>query len=97
MKDLQEYYLIPRHDSRASFYNKAKVRINDGDLELISYTTRVAVIHSDDTASVYGSYSNTTLRHIKEFLRQNGFKAESKAQILNDYGIKTHAGELAVS
>lgn len=30
-------------------------------------------------------FSNTTLRHIKEFLKQNGFKAESKKQVINDY------------
>ena len=88
MKDMQEYYLMPRYDSRASFYNKARVRQNDDDLELISYTTRVACIYPDNTASVYGTYSATTLRHIKEFLLQNGFKAENKAQILADYGIK---------
>jgi hypothetical protein len=97
MKDLQEYYLIPKYDTRASFYGKARVRYNDDDLELISYTTRVAVVYPDNTAAVYGSYSTTTLRHIKEFLLQNGFKAESKQQILNDYGLKTHAGKLAVS
>jgi hypothetical protein len=28
------------------------------------------------------------LRHIKDFLQQNGFKAESKEQILRDYGEK---------
>jgi hypothetical protein len=85
--------LIPEHDSRKSFYGKARVSINpvDGDLELVSYSTRVAVIHepNDDTnktASVYGTYSSTTLRHIKEFLLQNGFRAENKKQILADYG-----------
>ena len=34
---------------------------------------------------VFGLYSVTTLRHIKEFLKQNGFKAETKAQIAKDY------------
>ena len=36
-------------------------------------------------AEVYGTYSATTLRHIKEFLKQNGFKADSKSQIEKDY------------
>jgi hypothetical protein len=94
---MKTYELIASWDARKSFYGKAKVRENDGDLELISYNTRVAVIHSDGTASVYGSYSATTLRHIKEFLLQNGFRAENKKQILNDYGTKNHAGELVVS
>lgn len=82
---MQEYELMPQYDSRKSFYGKARVRNNDGDLELISYSTRVAVIYPDKTASVYGTYSNTTLRHIKEFLKQNGLKAESKKQIEADY------------
>jgi len=88
MKDMQEYYLVPEWDSRNSFYGKARVRMNGDDFELISYTTRVAVIYPDNTAVVYGDYSTTTLRHIKEFLLQHGFKAENKAQILADYGIK---------
>lgn len=94
---MQTYELSAQYDSRASFYGKARVINNDGDLELVSYNTRVAVIHNDNTASVYGTYSSTTLRHIKEFLLQNGFKAENKKQILRDYGTKTHTGELAVS
>lgn len=76
--------LSPRYDARASFYGKAKVVDNDGALELYSYDTKVAVIQGDK-AQVFGTYSNTTLRHIKEFLLQNGFKAENKAQIIKDY------------
>lgn len=91
------YELSTQYDSRQSFYGKARVINNDGDLELVSYNTRVAIVYPDHTAQVFGSYSATTLRHIKEFLLQNGFKAENKKQILNDYGTKTHAGELAVS
>jgi hypothetical protein len=99
---MQEFELMPKWDARKSFYGKARVRNNDGDLELISYSTRVAVIYNTKTdsngewlnepsASVYGSYSATTLRHIKEFLLQNGFKAENKKQILADYGTVGHA------
>jgi len=93
---MQEYELSAQYDARQSFYGKARVRDNDGDLELISYSTRVAVIHAADprdenpakSASVYGTYSQTTLRHIKEFLLQNGFKAENSKQIMADYGPK---------
>lgn len=70
-----------------------------GVAALYSYGTLVAAIfpevsldegaHTrDERAIVYGIYSATTLRHIKEFLRQNGFKAESKAQIVADYMMK---------
>jgi hypothetical protein len=51
---------------------------------LVSYVTEVATI-ADDKARVRGVYSNTTLRHIKEFLKQNGFKAENSKQIMADY------------
>ena len=81
-----EYFLDTRYDSRKSFGHKARVRIlEDGTQELISYTTAVAEITPDGKAKVYDTYSATTLRHIKEFLKQNYFKAESKAQIENDY------------
>lgn len=92
---MQQYELIPQYDARKSFYGKARVRDNDGDLELISYSTRVACIHpatetDPKEASVYALHSVTTLRHIKEFLLQNGFKAENSKQIMADYGPVTH-------
>ena len=79
-----ETELRTEHDARASFYGKAKVRQENNRITLISYTTEVAYIENGK-AVVKGTYSNTTLRHIKEFLKQNGFKAETKTQILNDY------------
>jgi hypothetical protein len=33
------------------------------------------------------NYSQTTMRHVKEFLRQHGFTADSKAQIERDYPV----------
>lgn len=80
------YDLKPRHDSRQSFYGKAIVDTGDkGDKnKLYSYGTLVAEI-KDGKPVVYGTYSATTLRHIKEWLQQLGFKAISKAQIEKDY------------
>lgn len=84
--------LEPRCDSRKSFYGKAKVLADYPVVWLISYTTRVAAIKYDGAiegharAEVYGTYSPTTLRHIKEFLRQYGFRADSAKQIMGDYG-----------
>jgi hypothetical protein len=82
-----EHNLEPRYDGRASFYGKAQVRTEAGKEILTSYNTDVAYI-KDGKAVVNGAYSDTTLRHIKEFLKQNGFKAEHKDQILKDYGKK---------
>lgn len=83
------YGLEPRYDSRKSFYGKAQVDTGDkGDKnKLYSYDTLVAEI-KDGKPVVYGTYSQTTLRHIKEWLKQLGFKAENSKQILADYGAK---------
>lgn len=86
------YDLTPQYDSRNSFYSKAKVDTGDkGDKnKLYSYNTLVAEI-KDGKPVVYGTYSATTLRHIKDWLRQNGFKADSAKQIMADYGTKDEA------
>lgn len=89
MQDLQAIY-----DSRKSFYGKAKV-LNNPDAAsgteyiktLLSYQTPVAAIQADGKAVVFGEYSQTTLRHIKEFFKQNNIVADSKAQIMKDYGV----------
>lgn len=86
---MQTYELSTRYDTRQSFYGKARVEEqNNGDLDLISYTTHVATVRANGTAVVYGTYSQTTLRHIKEFLAQNGFTANNSKQIIKDYGVK---------
>lgn len=97
---MRVYKLPAKYDSRASFYGKAQVFIeeDDGTLTLQSYDTKVAKIipaHSKKTGSgwvnkkaeVYGTYSQTTLRHIKEFLAQNDFTANNSKQIMADYGV----------
>ena len=83
------YLLEPTHDGRKSFNGKAQVLIKEnGDLILRSYNTDVATISWSSgikKAEVYEIYSPTSLRHIKEFLLQNKFKADNKKQIVNDY------------
>ena len=71
-------------DARKSFYGKANVRFEEDKTILQSYNTDVAYI-KEDKAIVKVIYSQTTFRHIKEFLKQNGFKADTKQQILKDY------------
>jgi hypothetical protein len=82
----QEYELSPQYYSAKSFYNKARVIREGNKLTLRSYNTDVAKIENGKP-KVYGTYSQTTLRHIKEFLKQNGYKAETSKQILKDYGV----------
>lgn len=79
-------YLIPQYDSRKSFYNKAIVESTNDKITLYSYNTRVAEINNGKVQLLNAwDYSSTTLRHTKEFLKQNGFIAESKSQIAKDY------------
>ena len=78
--------LCPYYDSAQSFYGKAKVIEIENDVFLVSYNTIVAFYNRETKiAEVVDTYSATTLRHIKEFLRQSGFKAETKKQIERDY------------
>ena len=78
--------LCPYYDSAKSFYGKAKVIEIENDVFLMSYDTIVAFFNRDTKiAKVIDTYSATTLRHIKEFLKQSGFKAETKKQIEKDY------------
>ena len=81
MKDLETIY-----DSRDSFYGKAKVELDKNQIIIYSYGTLVAFIEND-IAYITGDYSQTTLRHIKEFLLQNGFVAVSKKQMMKDYAV----------
>lgn len=84
------------YDARQTFYGKAVVIVEDnGSMFLRSYGTVVAEIQNKgdgiQKAIVYGDYSQTTLRHIKEFLKQNGFFADNKKQILTDYAPNENA------
>lgn len=86
---MRTYYLEPRYDGRKSFYKKAWVRENDDNtIDLISYATKVATINTNiipATCRINGTYSPTTLRHIKEFLKQYNMPCGSKNDIINMY------------
>ena len=75
------FELFPKYDTRKSFYGKARVvEHENGDKDLISYTTTVASIRNN-ILHVYGWFSNTTARHINEFLKQNGFDPMTKKEM----------------
>lgn len=82
------YDLTPQFDTRRSFYNKARIDTGSDNSEnkLYSYNTLVAEMIGGKPV-VYNVQSGNTLRHVKEWLRQNGFKAETKSQIIRDYGV----------
>lgn len=73
-------YLQARFDSRNDFYKKASIIKYNGNLYLQSYDTIVAKIENNK-AIVNGWYSQTTGRHINEFLLQNGFDKMSKKEM----------------
>ena len=75
MQELQPIYC-----SQKSFYGKARVIHNGNSTKLISYRTIVAEIRNGQ-AKIFGWYSATTTRHIKEFLVQNGFSVGTKAEL----------------
>jgi hypothetical protein len=78
------YELKPQFESVKSYYRKATVAIEGNKKTLISYDTKVCTIEGNNV-KIDGFYSATTLRHIKEFLKQEGFKATTKNQLYNDY------------
>ena len=78
------YELNCNYDSRNSFYGKANIRTEGKKTILKSYSTDVAYIENG-IAVVNGMYSNTTTRHIKEFLKQKGFNGGSGSQMYNEY------------
>ena len=73
MKQQNLYELQPRFDTRQSFYRKAYVEeISEKEKILYSYCVPVAMVE-DGKLLINDNewrYSNTTLRHIKEFARQ---------------------------
>ena len=78
-------YLNPVY-SRKSFYNKAyEYTDSNGDIVLVSYTTRVARITPEGKCEVKGLYSATTTRHIKSFLTTHGFGYNDSKDILKRY------------
>lgn len=94
------FNLEPQYDSAKSFYGKARIETWGGwgqNANLYSYDTLVAqagYIGSDITGEEYErfgiilwpawDYSQTTLRHVKEFMQQNGFCRMSKREIIAD-------------
>ena len=88
---MSEYYyeLAPVFDSHKSFYGKARVKVDGNTLQLVSYSTVVAIVtylpDGAKLARITGVYSRTTTRHIREFLRQHGFKPGREAELISEF------------
>ena len=86
LEDLKE--LQAKYDAKQSFYKKAYIGSftwNNGQeaIYLKSYDTIVACIF-ENQLRIYGYFSQTTARHIREFAKQNGFNEEIPAQDLKN-------------
>ena len=84
------FYLIPLFDGRKSFYNKALVVDTENYMFLKSYNTIVAAIKKSNQKLVLTEnelfYTQTTLRHIKEFIKQfHYYKNETKKELIRKF------------
>lgn len=67
-----------------SHYGKARVEHTpDNHKILYSYNTRVCELDNNNNIIKIGYYSQTTARHINDFLQQNGLAKMSKKEIDN--------------
>lgn len=86
LKNYQTRELIPTN-SRKSFYGKCREIIANDTKILKSYNSFVAVIKNNTiylNNNIDGEllFSNTTLRHIKSFLANNGLEILSKKDLM---------------
>jgi len=79
--------LKPVYANVKSFYGKAFILRDETTVKLLSYDTIIVSIdlESRDVWVDEKYYSATTLRHLKEFLKQMGSHVESWKQIKQDY------------
>ena len=77
--------LTPKFENVKSYYRKALIELKENAQVLYSYDTKVAKIENGKL-EVYNTQSQTTVRHIREFIQQHGFPRLTKQQI-NEYYI----------
>lgn len=65
--------LKPKFDGKKSFYNKARLQIESDEITLISYNTPIIKLNKNNIMFLaqYEHLSSTTMRHLREFLRQS--------------------------
>lgn len=84
----------PQFENVKSYYGKALIKDRGYLIELLSYNTLVAE-YDDKTKelTIFGEYSATTLRHIKEFAQQMGFPKLSVSD-MRKHGYTLVKGEI---
>ena len=68
------------HSGQKSFYGKAKVISENGIVKLQSYETIVCKYdhYTGEFTRTWGGYSDTTMRHVNEFLHTLGIPGGGK-------------------
>lgn len=87
------------YDKRLKYcpYGSCGVVFNANGIHLISYTTCVCSIDNEGYLSCTGTYSVTTQRHIREFLKEYApvlCYQDVKKAYLENYVINIHTGEI---
>ena len=71
MENYTLYELKPEYSRQKSFYGKAIVNyINENEITLYSYNTPVIALENGEIRRLWGGWSATTSKHIREFLLQ---------------------------
>lgn len=86
------YELATRYDARKSFYGKALVRVEEVEKYGATYTNKTLISYGHEVVRITASEnkirlttswnaSDTTLRHVKEFLKQEvSFEVGNKSK-----------------
>lgn len=78
------YTLESIYGTQKSFYGKAIVtELDNGNKILTSYSTNVCELDNNNNIIKIGYYSQTTARHVNEFIIQNGHNKMTKKEIEN--------------
>ncbi len=81
---INAYNLESIYSNKKSFYGKAIVtELDNGHKVLTSYNTDVCELDENNNIVEIGYYSQTTARHINEFIIQNGHNKMTKKEIEN--------------
>ena len=75
--EVKKEFLKPIYNTQKDYYKKAEVKTLNNNIKLLySYNTLVCIIYNNkyilnDTINYNLLFSNTTLKHLKDFLLQN--------------------------
>lgn len=75
--EVKKEFLKPIYNTQKDYYKKAEVKTLNNNIKLLySYNTLVCIIYDNkyilnDTINYNLLFSNTTLKHLKDFLLQN--------------------------